>query len=196
MNTFSNRSARRGVRGVTLIEVLVALVIVAVGLLGLAGMQVRGLSIQKDAHGRAIATQLALDLADRMRSNRDPATRVPPAGYAFAGAYPTGTVTLPTAPANCAAGTCTLVEQAQFDVATWVARVRESLPGGWAEVQPIDATNQVWNVRLMWVETGFRARAAAQAAQGNTAMLNSLGASDCPGGVPAQVECQTIRVRP
>lgn len=196
MKTSFARGARRHARGVTLIEVLVALVIVAVGLLGLAGLQVRGLSIQKDAHGRAIATQLALDLADRMRANRDPATRVPPAGYGFAGAYPTATVTLPTSAVDCATAVCDLGQQAQYDIATWVGRVRDSLPGGWAEVQAIDATNQVWNVRVMWAETGFRARAAAQAAEGNAGMLNALGANNCPPGVPAQVECQTIRVRP
>jgi type IV pilus assembly protein PilV len=182
----------RRARGVTLIEVLVALVIVAVGLLGLAGMQVRGLSIQKDAHGRAIATQLALDLADRMRANRDPATRLPPAGYAYTTAYPTGTATLPTSTANCAAGVCTLAEQAQFDMATWLGRVTQSLPGGWANVQAVDAANGVWNVTLMWVETGFRGRAAATA---NATMLAALG-TNCPAGTPSQVECQTIRVRP
>jgi type IV pilus assembly protein PilV len=171
-------------RGVTLIEVLVALVIVAVGLLGLAGLQVRGLSIQKDAHGRAIATQLALDLADRMRANRDTGTLTPPADYTFTDAYPTGTPALPSATVNCELAVCTLPQQALFDRAAWVARVNQALPGGWANVAPIGGTgNRAWNVTLLWTETGFRAR-------------NLLGGVACPVAVPAEVECMTIVVRP
>lgn len=199
MNGPLNARARQRARGVTLIEVLVALVIVAVGLLGLAGLQVRGLSIQKDAHGRAIATQMALDLADRMRANRDPATRVPPAGYAYTAAYPTGVPTVGNATTDCGAGACDLAEQAQYDLLGsaardgWIDRVTQSLPGGWANVQSIDATNQVWNVTVMWVETGFRGRAAASDAVTLAALNNNR---TCPAGTPAQVECQTIRVRP
>lgn len=167
-------------RGVTLIEVLVALVIVAVGLLGLAGMQVRGLSIQKDAHGRAIATQLALDLADRMRANRDPATAAPPAQYAFTTAYGG---TAPTPGADCSVAVCDLAQQAQFDVAGWVGRISAALPGGWANVQSVVGTgDRVWDVTVMWAETGFRARGL-------------LGGGPCVAGRP-EVECMTIRVRP
>lgn len=181
--TSAARSYRQ--RGVTLIEVLVALVIVAVGLLGLAGLQVRGLSIQKDAHGRAIATQLALDLADRMRANRDLASGfTPPVEYGFTAAYPTGAPTLPAAAVDCGSTVCTLPQQALFDRAGWVARVNQSLPGGWANVAPIGGTdNRAWNVTLMWTETGFRARSL-------------LGGVVCPVAVPADVECMTIVVRP
>lgn len=187
-------SLPRRVRGVTLIEVLVALVIVAVGLLGLAGLQVRGLSIQKDAHGRALATQLALDLADRMRANRVPVTLTPPIDYTFTSAYPTGTPALPTASTDCEAGVCNEAQQAQFDRARWVARVNQTLPGGWAHVAPIGGTgNRAWNVTLLWTETGFRAR--------TDALGNALLASSCNGltlgfAVPPEVECMRIVVRP
>jgi type IV pilus assembly protein PilV len=165
-------------RGVTLIEVLVTMVITAVGLLGLAGMQVRGLSIQKDAHGRSIATQLALDLADRMRSNVGAV-----ADYTFTTTYPTGTVTMPVAP-DCETATCTATQQAQFDVARWLGRVRGgALPGGWARIEP---DNGAWKVTLMWVETGLRQ---------NTAVATALGTT-CPADAPATVECLTVRVSP
>jgi type IV pilus assembly protein PilV len=169
-------------RGVTLIEVLVTMVIVAVGLLGLAGMQVRGLSIQKDAHGRAIATQLALDIADRMRSNTGAVT----AGtFNFNTAYPTGAYTAPTAP-DCESATCTATQQAQFDFIRWFARVRSgALPGGWARIAQV-AGQPAWEVTLMWVETGFRTDATLRTALGST----------CPAGTPAEVECLTVRVRP
>lgn len=191
MNVRSSSALRRRARGVTLIEVLVALVIVAVGLLGLAGLQVRGLSIQKDAHGRAIATQLALDLADRMRANRDPATRVPPVDYMRTDSYP-GPDPIGVPVADCAAVACDIAQQAQYDLlgaGGWLQRVRTALPGGWARVEPIDATNQVWDVTVMWVETGLRARSVAEGKAG-------MFGSNCPAGTPPEVECQTIRVRP
>ncbi len=179
----------RRARGVTLIEVLVALVIVAVGLLGLAGLQVRGLSIQKDAHGRALATQLALDLADRMRANRVPATLTPPADYEFTAAYGG---TLPTAGTDCAAGVCNEAQQAQFDRALWVARVNQALPGGWAHVAPIAGTgNRAWNVTLLWNETGFRARTLLGSSCDVAALGFALGYTP-----PAEVECMRIVVRP
>jgi len=168
-------------RGVTLIEVLVTMVIVAVGLLGLAGMQVRGLSIQKDAHGRALATQLALDIADRMRSNTGAL-----ASYQFATAF-AGTYTAPGV--DCLAAVCTATQQAQYDFDQWFARVRGgALPGGWANIVPALGSANAWDVTLMWVETGFRT---------NGTLRTALGSS-CPAALvlPQEVECVTVRVWP
>jgi type IV pilus assembly protein PilV len=195
MKTTTSSLPRR-LRGVTLIEVLVALVIVAVGLLGLAGLQVRGLSIQKDAHGRALATQLALDLADRMRANRVPGTLTPPIDYTFTAAYP---ATLPTAPADCEAVVCNEAQQAQFDRARWVARVNQTLPGGWAHVAPIGGTgNRAWNVTLLWSETGFRARRDPVTGIRSLTSLTSSCAplTDLGFTPPDEVECMRIVVRP
>lgn len=175
-------AARQG--GVTLIEVLVTMVIVAVGLLGLAGLQVRGLSIQKDAHGRAIATQLALDIADRMRSNTGAV-----ANYALPTAYPPPSYTVPAPAFDCALNVCTAIQQAQYDVATWLTRLRGgALPGGWAQIAQAPLAPQAWDVTLMWVETGFRSRQGLQTALGST----------CPGAAaaPPEVECITVRVWP
>ena len=55
--------------GFTLIEVLIAMVVLAVGLLGLAGLQATSLRNNLSAYNRSQATQLAYDLADRMRAN-------------------------------------------------------------------------------------------------------------------------------
>ncbi|HXF46175.1 MAG TPA: type IV pilus modification protein PilV [Burkholderiaceae bacterium] len=178
------RQGKDGQHGVTLIEVLVTMVIVAIGLLGLAGMQVRGLSIQKDAHGRALATQLALDLADRMRSN---VAAVTAGDYNFTTAYPTGSYTPPTAP-DCEANVCTPQQQAQYDLDRWFARVRGgALPGGWARIAQVPG-QPAWEITMMWVETGLRT---------NTALRPALDAGRvCPDGTPAEVECIRIRVRP
>ena len=59
--------------GFTLIEVLISMLILAVGLLGLAGLQATGLRNNLSAYNRSQATQLAYDMADRMRANVDDA---------------------------------------------------------------------------------------------------------------------------
>lgn len=56
--------------GFTLIEVLVAVVILAFGLLGVAGLMVTGIQYTYSSQQRSIATQLAYDMIDRMRSNQ------------------------------------------------------------------------------------------------------------------------------
>ena len=55
--------------GFTLIEVLIAMIVLAVGLLGLAGLQATSLRNNQSAYNRIKATQLAYEIADRMRAN-------------------------------------------------------------------------------------------------------------------------------
>lgn len=55
--------------GFTLIEVLIAMLLLGVGLLGLAGLQANSLRNAQSAYNRSLATELAYDLADRMRAN-------------------------------------------------------------------------------------------------------------------------------
>lgn len=52
-----------------MIEVLVTMVIVAVGLFGAAAMIVNGLDNNRDAYLRTQASNLAYDMADRIRTN-------------------------------------------------------------------------------------------------------------------------------
>ncbi len=56
-------------RGFSLIEVLVTLVILAFGLLGVAGLMVSGVSNAASSEARSKASQLAADMADRIRAN-------------------------------------------------------------------------------------------------------------------------------
>lgn len=62
-------ASRAWVRGVSLIEVLVTVVVVSIGLLGLAGLQASGTKFNHSAYMRSQATNLAYDMADRMRAN-------------------------------------------------------------------------------------------------------------------------------
>ena len=56
-------------RGFTLIEIMVTVVILAIGLLGLAGLQASSIKYNSTAYQRSQATNLAYDIADRMRAN-------------------------------------------------------------------------------------------------------------------------------
>lgn len=58
-------------RGIGLMEVLVALVILAIAILGFAALQLRAVSASMEAGNNIHATNLARDLAERMRLNRD-----------------------------------------------------------------------------------------------------------------------------
>lgn len=55
--------------GFSLIEVLVTLLILAFGLLGVAGLLVSGVSNAASSEAMSKASQLAADMADRMRAN-------------------------------------------------------------------------------------------------------------------------------
>lgn len=64
--------------GVSLLEVLVAILVLSLGLLGLGSLQATSLRMNYSAYMRSHAAQAALDMADRMRANRQ---------AALAGAY-------------------------------------------------------------------------------------------------------------
>ncbi|WP_457668189.1 type IV pilus modification protein PilV [Thiolapillus sp.] len=60
---------QRPQRGTTLVEVLIAALIIGIGLLGIASLQVKALQASTNAESRAIATDIAASLADRIRAN-------------------------------------------------------------------------------------------------------------------------------
>lgn len=122
--------------GFTLIEVLIAIVVLAVGLIGLAGLQAASLGNNQSAYNRSQATQLAYDLADRMRANT--------AGIAT---Y-TGFVGVPTAKPNCLtiAG-CSPTDMAENDLFEWNTAVTTSLPNG---VGTIAVAVGVYTITIGW----------------------------------------------
>ncbi len=98
------------ISGFTLIEIMVTLVIVSIGLLGVSKMQLTSLRYNQNAYQRSIATQLAYDLANRMRAN---ATAV------SLGAYNSPTATQ-TAACLTTAG-CTPTQLAAHDMYEWLS---------------------------------------------------------------------------
>jgi len=67
------RTRRHRAAGVTLIEVLVALLVLGIGLLGLAGLQTVSMQYNHSSFMRTHANNMAYDIADRMRANREAA---------------------------------------------------------------------------------------------------------------------------
>ncbi|QIO09966.1 type IV pilus modification protein PilV [Acinetobacter lanii] len=58
-------------QGVGLIEVLVSLILLAIGVIGFIALQMRAISSSAEASQIVLATNLAHDLSERMRMNRD-----------------------------------------------------------------------------------------------------------------------------
>jgi type IV pilus assembly protein PilV len=116
--------------GFTLLEVLIALLILSIGLLGLASLQTNGLRSNQMASMRTTATQLAYDIADRMRAN--------PAGVDAQNYVIAANDADPVIPAgeNCEGVTCTTSQMATYDLAQWRGATR-SLPGGTSSIARI-----------------------------------------------------------
>lgn len=91
MSRFRHRVLRRGgarhAAGFTMIEVLVALVVLAIGLLGFALLQTMNLRFTQGANYRTQAVNLASDLLDQMRANRNDS-----AWYAATASFASGSI--------------------------------------------------------------------------------------------------------
>lgn len=126
--------------GFTLIEVLIATVVLAIGLLGLAGLQVTSLRNNQSAYNRSQATQLAYDIADRIRAN-----------VAGAATYTAITpISTATAKANCKNTTgCSTADMAENDLFEWNAAITTPgiLPSG---VGTITFVDPVYTVTINW----------------------------------------------
>jgi type IV pilus assembly protein PilV len=118
-------SLTNGSAGFTLIEVLISVVVLAIGLLGMAALQMNGLRNNQSAYFRAQATQLAYDMADRMRTNI-----VEARDAASGGTYNNGASTTN----NCATGACTTAQMTGYDFSQWNTELTAQLPSGTGRV--------------------------------------------------------------
>ncbi|MCH9697183.1 MAG: type IV pilus modification protein PilV [Gammaproteobacteria bacterium] len=110
MKYLSSRQIVLNHLGFTFIEILVSIVIIAIGLLGLTKLQITSLRYNQNAYQRSIATQLAYDLSNRMRANKQ--------------GVELGFYNLPTAQQHTACLTsagCTPAEMARHDVYEWLS---------------------------------------------------------------------------
>ena len=130
--SFSRRQA-----GFSLLEVLIAILILGFGLLGFALLQTMNVRFVQSANYRTQATNLAYDLLDQMRSNRDPA------GWYTGATFAANSVS---------ASSCTRVLGADQGVASnitrWQCQVVQSLGEG-ASATVLNANGRV-TVGIAW----------------------------------------------
>lgn len=127
----------------TLIEVLIAMLVFALGLLGLAGLQARGIRNNLSSYHRTQATQLAYDMADRMRANPDEA------GNGAASAYITQDPAAATEQADCMtiSSTCTTADMAVNDLFLWNQDISNTLPSGSGAIA---VNGAVFTITINW----------------------------------------------
>jgi len=133
--------------GFTLIEVLIALIVLSGGLLGLAAMQAAGLQNNQIAYNRSQATQLAYDMADRMRANAANAR------FLALSTYITIVPNAALSQGDCvtASVTCSSTDLAQNDLYEWNEEIKAALPGCInANCGTITLSGSVFIITLTW----------------------------------------------
>lgn len=117
--------------GMTFIEVVVALFILASGILGAVAMQTAAKKGSFDAMQRSIASSLAQDILERIRSNSaDNATLV-----LYEGTFGAAARAVPANRCNTAAANCSAAQMATNDLYEW----SELLRGGDAKIAGVNA---------------------------------------------------------
>lgn len=120
-----------------------ALVVMSVGMLGIAALYLEGLRAGRTALYRTTAVNLAADMADRIRANRN-------AGIAYAG-------TGPGADGGCVNGPvdCTAEQLADDDWFDWNNQLNAQLPeGAGGEVAVAGTAPITYTITVAWPEIG------------------------------------------
>jgi len=146
VSTMENRArASKRARGFSMIEALVALVVLGVGMLGIASLYVVTLRTSGSAISRMQAVNLASDLGDRIRSNRN-------ARDAYAGEGATEDSE------SCMGVTadCSAEEMAAYDLALWKNQIETALPGDPTGAVEVDTTTNptTYTITITWLEAG------------------------------------------
>ena len=129
--------------GFSLIESLVALVVLSVGMVGIAALQVQGLGAGRTAQLRTLAVNLAADMADRIRANRN--------GLSAYTGIGSGS---DCDPGSAGGADCTPAAVAARDLAEWTQEVATALPNGEGAVS-FDATMPPsFTIQVSWDEVG------------------------------------------
>ena len=166
--------------GASLIEVMVAVVVLSIGMLSMAWQHAVAMKYDKMSQFRGVATQLAAELADRVRANATAS-----ASYVYTQAYQPGVVAV--AAADCTAKVCNAGEMAAFDLAEFRNAARLSLPDGGLLVTQDPANPGALTIWLLWRDPEAL----------DTATATASSATGCPAAVGAATpmpQCMPLRV--
>ncbi len=114
-------------RGSSLIESLIALLILSMSALGFAGLQLQGVSRNASALWRSKATQMAYEMADRLRANQG---AVASGNFDNVDGGSGGTAIIGGDACGGVGYACNPTQMASLDYQQWQADVGGSLPGG------------------------------------------------------------------
>ncbi|MCJ8161401.1 type IV pilus modification protein PilV [Acinetobacter zhairhuonensis] len=151
----SNRSSQKGVG---LIEILVALLVLAIGILGFIALQYRAVEATSEAINRVQAMNIARDMAERIRANRD--------GFATYKSQTSDPGNQAGFTINCMTATCTAANLADFDVAQVTQK----------------ASNLGMTVNMLPCVENQDGRNCLYVAWGDTSATNGNGSGDCTKG--------------
>lgn len=143
VNFFQGNPIKHKASGFTLIEVLIATLVLALGLLGLAGLQASSLRNNLSAYHRSQATQLAYDLADRMRVSVVEAKKFTTSTYITVAPGDAA------AQAGCTAvaGACSSAQLAQNDLFEWNNNVTNFLTNGQGTIAVVGT---IFTITINW----------------------------------------------
>lgn len=156
-------------QGFTLLEVMIALVIFSIGLLGLAGLQGVAVRNNQVAFSRTVASQLAYDIADRIRNNKT-------ADY---------TQSIPSsAPSSCitSSNSCNPDALAKFDLYEWDQTLKNTNNNLSSVQGKITVNGSVYTIAIGWDEK-------------NHGLTGNYDCSATPP-TPTGVECVNVTVQP
>jgi len=145
-------------KGVGMIEVLVALLILAIGLLGFIALQYRATEATVEGSYRVQAINLARDISERIRINRDQ--------YSEYQNHLSKAENQLSFSKDCAKLSCTKAELADYDVAQVVAK----------------AQSLGMSMNIMPCQGNVNTRNCIYVAWGDTAATNGANPEDCTNG--------------
>lgn len=159
---------RKSQKGVGMIEVLVALVLLSIGVLGFTALQLKAVDATSEANSRIQAMNLARDLAERIRTNRDGIST-------YITEINAGTA---TASSNCVSASCTTPQMAIFDSAEVTKK----------------ATELGLTIRMPVCQNVSNGRRCIYVAWGKTTADNGTAPTNCTNGSTYTVNSQCLVV--
>ncbi|HET9641793.1 MAG TPA: type IV pilus modification protein PilV [Burkholderiaceae bacterium] len=167
-------------RGFSLLEVLVGIVVLSFGLLGAVGLQAYGLQANREARLQSAGVQLARELAELMRANKDVAIKAAATDNPYLIDYPSHPFSTTV---NCFTAACGNTQDvARWDVAAWLEHLDDptsGLPGARVVVcfdsTPFDAAGMPqWECSntggLVVIKIGWTRGSTDRSAAGTTAL--------------------------